>query len=290
MGSKKIILMVLIAVALLATGVLVNSKLNDEKIAKVQDSLLKTLQSNESKIEEYILGTAKIAESLSKAKPFQRYVYLLSEPDTAENSRLLEQSKREVSDLLLSVQEESWGKYHHIFVVNGSKKITISPNHGLKSKGSPSGHVGEDTSKNVWLQKAFYNNETTVSDYTSWVESDHNHQMLFYPVQGSNKIVAAVIGFELQIPYQIKLATENFSFGKNGKIFFTAVDGTIISYKGNGNKIKSSGINEALESGISKQTRINSKGIEVINVLLKNSEYPWILIAEIEKKQALKGI
>jgi len=252
----------------------------------IQESLFTIVQTKNDRLEQYIDETASIGLSLASTSVVQQYIS--APPGSPESAALASQ----VNDLLYSFQEANWGKYHHIFLIDQSQRIALSPNHGADERGSPSSHLGENTAENKWAAQAFAEGTVTVSDYSSWVESDHTHQMLFYPVKDSNGLVQAVIGFELLITHIQQLLQENFELGETGRIFLVTNEGVPIVHQGIGSQtpIKTAGFEEARRLGISSERRENASGKEVIDLYLANAQYPWVLAAEIEAREAFSSL
>ncbi len=291
---KMTIALLLMAVIPIGTLGTVNFfKTTDIFTKSIQSFLFDIAKSKEAVLENYIITTESAARAMAETDIFQEYVsyperkYLNSEELQARDIIRIQ-----VENILYSFQEAHWGQYHHVFLINRFNEIVVSPNHGSEVKGSPSSHLGEDTSDNVWVSQALINGVTTVSGFSSWVESDHNHQMLFFPVKDSTGKPRAVIGFELQIPYEQKLLTENLKLGDSGKAFLTTLEGKPIVYKDMKSQIplKTEGIIEAQKKGFSSGLRLNAEGVEVVDLYLKNAKYPWILVAEIEAKEAFHNL
>ena len=197
--------------------------------------------------------------------------------------------ERQVQNIIFR-RERILGKYHHIFLIDRSRKIVISPNHGEISAGSPSSHVGQDASENQWAMYALDTGLTQVSDYSSWVESDHTHQMLFYPVRDV-EVLRAVLGFEKQIPY-VREISEGFSTRRNGQDIPDDPrwrGNRLSGYRKPGTK-NHGGFPGALQTGFFIERRINAQGVEVIDLYLKNEKYPWVLVAEIETQEAFMDL
>lgn len=140
--------------------------------------------------------------------------------------------------------------------------------------------------------EALLTGKSSVSDYSSWVESDHIHQMLFYPVKDAAGTTRAVIGFELQIPHETQILTQDFKLGETGRVFLTTTDGVPIVYKDISQQepFHTRGFFEAREKGFSTGLRSNAKGVEVIDLYLKHEKYPWIMVAEIETEEAFRSL
>ncbi len=287
--TKLLLLLILIALLpLAALGFINYFKTTEIFTEAVQDYLHTIVRAKESALVEYIESTETIGAAIATTDIVQSYVKLTNLKLSEKNQQGLKLLQKRVENLLYSFQETHWGRYHHIFLINRSNRIVISPNHGKLEKGSPSSHLNEDTSQNEWAMRAMQRGETTVSDYSSWKESDHSHQMLFYPVKDSNGRVQALLGFELQIPYEQQILTEGFSLGETGKIYLTTEDGVPIVYKGIENQVplNTTGLIEVKASGTSAGRRMNAQGREVIDLYASHNEYPWILVAEIETDEA----
>lgn len=275
---------------LISLGIINYYKTTSVFTESIQNSLLTIVKSKDNALESYIDTTKSAGHAFTQTDIVQNYISLVNKK--SRNKEAFNKARKQTENLLYSFQEAHWGKYHHVFLIDQSKKIVMSPNHGEKVKGSPSSHLNEDTSNNFWAMQAFEEGTAEVSDYSSWVESDHSHQMLFLPIKDASGVVQVVIGFELQIPHEQKILTENFKLGKSGKVFLTTTEGVPIVYKGIENQLplNTDGILEARATGHSSDLRVNPEGVEVIDLYLKNPKYPWILVAEIEAKEAFGGV
>lgn len=291
--SKLIgVLLLMALVPLIALGIIVYNQTTNIFTESIQEFLFTIVQSKDAALENYIEATETLGLSLATSDAVQTYVSLANIERDADDEAQFEEAAKQVDNLLYSVQDVHWGKYHHVFLIDSSQTIVVSPNYGEAERGSPSSHLNEDTSNNQWAAQALSEGVTTISDYSSWVESDHSHQMLFVPVKNASGIAQAVIGFELQIPYEQSILAENFSLGETGSIFLTTLDGVPIVYWGiaNSEPLNTAGIVEAQQNGSSFGRRMNAAGVEVIDVYLKNENHPWILVAEIESQEAFGSL
>ncbi len=291
-AKLSVVLHIVALTPLITLGAINYFQTTDIFTKTIQEYLLTVVKSKENILENYIDATETIGQSIATSEVMQEFIAKNNKSLNAEETVRFNQVKKEVDLLLYSFQEAHWGKYHHIFLIDASRKIVISPSYGKLVKGSPSSHLNEDTSHNEWAVEALSRGVTSVSDYSSWVESDHSHQMLFYPVKDPKGKTRAVIGFELQIPHETKLLTENFKLGETGRVFLTTAEGVPIVYKGIDKQkpLGTRGINEARATGFSTGRRSNAEGVEVIDLYLKHEKYPWILVAEIETKEAFRGL
>ena len=291
--TKLLLLLILISLVPVSTLGLISYYETTEIFTNtVQGHLRGIVRAKESALEDYFQTTESIAEAIGAIDVVQVYIQHTNREVSVKNRDAFKRIEKRVENILYTFQESHWGRYHHIFLINRSHKIVISPNHGKSEKGSPSSHLGEITSGNIWAHRALQTGETTVSDYSSWTESDHNHQMLFYPVKNPEGQVNALIGFELQIPYEQKILTEGFRLGETGRIFMTTDEGIPIIYQGTGNErlLSKSDLIEVDTTGTSAGRRINSEGKEVIGLYVKHHKYPWIIVAEIEADEAFREL
>lgn len=291
--TKLIILILLVAIVPLGLlGTYSYYKTTDIFVKSVQDSIHTIVKSKANALRNYIENTEITGQTIAANDALQKYISFNRKPTTPIEKSEFKALAGEVDHLLYSFQEAAWGKYHHIFLIDRNMKIVVSPNHGATERGSPSSHIGEDTSANKWAVSALTSGTTTVSDFSSWVESDHIHQMLFYPVKDNNGRVHALIGFELQIPHEQKLMTDDFELGKTGRVILATTKGVPILHKGMGDEptVPLSRIIEAQTAGFSAGKSLNFAGVEVIDLYLKEDKYPWVLIAEIETEEVYQDI
>lgn len=287
-----LILFVTSIVPLVVLGYISFIKTTEQTTLSIQSSLEALVRTKNDALEQYIYGTENSARSLADTSIFREYIELLNQDLDPAGQRRFDTLTAQVADLLYAFQEANWGRYHHVFLINRANRIVVSPNHGAFQAGSPSSHLGEDTSSNQWAMKALQTGQTTVSDYSSWVESDHNHQMLFYPLKGRNRTVQAVLGFELQIPHEQQLLESSVNLGETGRIFLATTDGVPIEYQGldERKRLPSEGLRDLQGEEISRGKRPNADGVEVIDIYLRNNRFPWILVAEIEVAEAFKEL
>jgi len=101
-----------------------------------------------------------------------------------------------------------------------------------------------------------------------------------------------VIGFELMISHEIEKMTEEVDLGENGRIFLAALDGTPVVHLKDDAKppIQTPALTEAINSGQFTGITTNEMGTEVIGFYLKNDQYPWVMIAEVESAEAFQGV
>lgn len=286
------ILLLTALLPLLIIGIIIYNQTTRIFTENIQAQLHTLIQTKNAALEEYIGATESLGQTLAMTEEMRTYIALVNKERTAEEEAQFIDAADRVDNLLFSIQETHWGKYHHVFLIDRQKQIVISPNHGDEERGSPSSHLNENTSTNRWVTDAFLQGVTTVSDFSSWIESDHSHQMLFKPVIDDAGVTQAVIGFELQIPYEQEILAKNVTLGETGRVFLATDSGIPIVYKGIGtfNPLDAASVLKAKQTGSSFGMRENAAGVEVIDVYLKNAKHPWILVAEIEAQEVFGNL
>ncbi len=288
---KLIVFSLLIALLpLLVLGIINISKTTDVVGSTTEESLDTIVKSKESALEAYIVSTEKIAKSVSDSDIVQEYISYLNRELSEEEEVQFKLAEKQVDNMIYSFMEAHWGvEYHHIFITDVSGKIILSPNHGETEKGSPSSHLNSDISENHWFEGAL--TSTQITDYSTWAESNHFHQLLLYPLRDSSGNTQGVIGYELMISHENDILNNNFKMGETGKVFLSSLEGVeVVHLKEDLNgPLDSEGISRAIDLGYSSGITLNSEGIEVIGFYLKNEKYPWVLVAEIETEEAFKG-
>lgn len=301
MLSNRLSIKIKLAIALLGMAMVPLGTLGAINYFKTTDIFTKSIQnflfdiarSKEAILENYLNSTMSSAQAMAETDIFQNYLAYSGKKNLTQDEisqrNILE---KQVENIIYSFQKTHWNQYHHVFLTNKLHKVVVSPNHGNDIKGSPSSHLGEDTSENKWASQALANGVTTVSDFSSWVESDHNHQMLFFPIKGDSGETKGVLGFELQIPYEQEILSKDLKLGDSGHVYLTTTGGVPIVYKNMKEQLvlDTPGIKEAKKSGFSSGIRVNAEGVEVIDLYLRHDKYPWILVAEIETEEAFQSL
>ena len=279
-------------VPLLLLGGVNLDKTTDTLSSNIEDSLNTIIKSKESALQSFIVATEKTANSFADTSSFKEYAGYLNRDDlTLDEMAAFEEIEFHVADQIHAFMEGHWGvEYHHIYIADKSGEVVLSPNHGELVKGSPKSHLDQKVSENVWFEKALVS--TQVTDYYSFPESTHHHQVLFSPIKDSNGVTQGVIGFELMITHELEILQKGIELGEKGKVYLTTLDGLSIEHD---KEIKqkdltSKGLKTAMETGFSSGRTINSEGNEVIGYYLKNDKYPWIMAAEIDAEQAFESV
>ena len=137
--TKLLFLLLPIVLLLLAGLGYVNYlKTTEMVIRSVEERLRTIVKTKEGALVEYIESTEKIGAAIAASEIVQTYAELANRNLSGNNQKTLETLQRRVEDLLYGFQEVHWGRYGHIFLINRSNRIVISPKHGAREKGFPS--------------------------------------------------------------------------------------------------------------------------------------------------------
>ena len=291
--TKLLLLIVPVTMLLLAAlGYFNYLQQVDSATRSTRAALQNTLAIKQAALVEYIEATGKIGAALANSEIVQSYSGLTNRNLSGNNRDTVEKLGQRVQALLHSVQQTHWGRYHHVFLVNRSNSVVISPAHGIDGAVNASALQGRNLTRNRWAMATLQTGKTTVSNYRSWKNDDHQHQVLFYPVRDSGNRIQAAIGFELHIPYQVQIAEQGFEMGASGRIYLVDLNGLPVERKDLANRIPLSGaaLDQARLTGSWFGRRLNARGDEVFGHYLKNEAYQWILAAEIETEEVFAGI
>lgn len=277
-------------IPLLLMGIMNIGKTTSNVHESVEANLAAIVRAKEAALEDYLKTSEKAAKSFAETDAMRKYVAYLNREIQAEELAAYEAATDEIDNILYSYQEANWGVYHHIFVADLKGEVTLSPQHGAKEKGSPSSHFHSDIAQNKWFAPALENAQIT--DYSTFAEADHYHQLLMHPVKDSTGKTQAVIGMELMISHEQDILAKDFKLGETGKIYLATLEGSpVVHLKGQEKRaIKTAAMVEAQTSGFSAGLTENEQGKEVIGYYLRNEKYPWVLVAEIEAEEAFRGI
>jgi len=254
-----------------------------------QDSLKATVRAKEVALVEYFESAESISSAIAATDAVQTYAELTNRKLTGGNLQTVQRLQQQVANLLRSFQENHWGRFHHIFLLNRSNRIVISPGHGLAKIESPSALLKKDLSRNPWAMESLHKGKTVISDYWSWKRDDHSHPVLFFPVRDASNRIQAVIGIELNIPHQQQILLQGFDPGRTGRIFLATEKGAPIIQQDVAHTAPLAGeaLNQTKLNGSWSGRRLNAQGREVIGHYVKHDQYPWILGAEIETGEVL---
>lgn len=250
----------------------------------VEDELQTIARSKQAALAEYIESAERLGFSIAAVDVVQTYSELTNRGLGGKNLQTLEGLARRVENLLYSVQEAHWGRYHHIYLINRSNRIVISPEHGLAAVGKPSALVGRDLSNNPWAMAAFKKGSTRVSDYSVSQGSGGKGPVMFFPIRDVGNRVQTVIGIELLPSYQQSILTQGLQFGDSGRVFITTEKGLRVGDKGAASQPVLGGeiLGRIAQGGSWTGRRTNALGNEVIGFYLKHGNYSWILATEID--------
>ena len=176
------------------------------------------------------IKSAKVYLDMPILKDYLKLRNIPSNLKTEEDKQKEELLFKTLNDILYVFQKETWGKTHHLFLVDQKDmKIFMSPDHGKNKIGQPSNHLGQFTGDNIWIKKAFDSELPQITDHTHWTESDHFHQMIFVPMEKIEGVDHKILmGMELEIPYEQSLLEKGLDIEGNEKISLIGLDGTII--------------------------------------------------------------
>ena len=288
MFSLKIRLLLLtMPVALATLGALgyANYFKTTEMFTRLAEEYLQTIVgSKQAALIEYFESTEKIGGTIAATDIVQTYVGLINRNLEGRNRETVEELGRRVENLLYSFQESHWGHYRHIYLIDRSHRIVISPNHGVREKGTPSSLLEQDMSRNPWVNAAMNKGTPTITSYTRPVAAEAWQQTLFYPIRDASNRVQAVLGFEMQVSHQQQILLQGLPDSLAHRVYLATDKGLPVTQT----RVKrpapltGAAVTEARLNGAATARRVNEQGREVIGHYTRRLDYPWLLAAEIE--------
>lgn len=252
-----------------------------------EDYLQTIVGSKQAALLEYFESTERIGGAIAATEIVQSYVALTNRNLEGRNRETVEELGRRVENLLYSFQEAHWGRYRHIYLIDRSLRIVISPHHGIREKGTPSSLLERDMSPNPWAVAAMNKGKPTITNYTRPVATEPWQQSLFFPVRDASNRVQAVIGFELQTSYQQQILLEGLPDNLAHRVYLATDKGLAVTQTRVERPPPLTGpaISEARLNGAATARRVNSEGREVIGHYARRFDDPWLLAAEIESDE-----
>ncbi len=291
--TKILLLTIPVTLALLgALGYLNYFKSSEMLTREAGEHLQAILGSKQAALIEYFESTEKIGGAIAVTDSVQTWAELANRNLGGSNQQTVEQLGRRVGNLIYSLQEAHWGRYRHIYLIDRSNRIVISPDHGIREKGTPSALLGRDMSQNPWAMAAMQKGLTSITKYAKPEATEDWRQTLFFPVRDSSNRVQAVIGFELQVSHQRQILARGLGDKDARRIILATDRGVAVTQTSASSRAPLSGdaVAEARLTGAATARRVNEQGREVIGHYVKHREYPWLLAAEIETAEIFKPL
>ncbi len=284
--QTRLLLMLLPITALLMAALAYFSIENTTALVTqaVEDELQAIASSKQAALVEYVESAERLGFSIAAVDVVQTYSELTNRNLGGKNQQNLEMLARRVENLLYSIQEAHWGRYHHIYLINRSNRIVISPKHGAAEVGNPSALVGRDLSNNPWAMAAFKKGATRISDYSVLQGSGDKGPVIFFPIRDAGNRVQTVIGIELQPSYQQLMLAQDLLLGDSGRVFITTEKGLRVGAEGSVNQLVFGAeiLGRIAQGGSWAGRRSNALGNEVMGYYARHGKYSWILAAEID--------
>jgi len=257
-----------------------------------KDNLQTIVKTKDAALAEYIESTERLGFAIAATDVVQTYSELTNRNLLGKNKETLDNLARQVGNLLYSIQESHWGRYHHIYLINRSNRIVVSPKHGATEVGQSSELLNLDVAKNPWAMEAFKKGVTKVSDYSVRQAPGGSGQILYFPIRDISNRVQTVIGIELQASYQLQILAQGLQWAESGRIYLTTEKGQPISSKGIERQALLDGatLGRIAQGGSWAGPRSNALGNEVIGYYAGHAQYPWILAAEIDSREVFEEL
>jgi methyl-accepting chemotaxis protein len=189
---------------------------------------------------------------------------------------------RSALDAIKRLQDECWGRFHHIFIADTDGHVIISPPHG-DATGS---HLGQTVEHPDFAGAASGVGCTT--DFFGFSEKTHFHQLRLEPVRDESGEVVGVVVAEIVIAHQLEILASQLDLGETGRAFMTTLDGQPIV--NDREELlpahMNDGMRTAIEDGRCVGEFVDPGGTTIVGLYEHDKEYPWILCVEMNRAEA----
>ena len=282
---KLLLLSMPIVLALLA-GVGYYGYLESTKLVTrtTQSNIEAIVAAKQEALTDHIESAEKIALAIAATESVQSWGELVNRNLSGRNKETVEQQARRAENLVYSLQESHWGRFSHIFLIDRSNQVAISPSHGAFAQGESSPLLGRDMSGNPWAMETMQKGRITISGFSIQQGSESSHLFVFAPVRDAANRVQAVIGIELPVAHLQQILLDGFDVGQSGRTYLTTEKGFPLAQKEVNNQLPLTGtaLDQARLNGKWSGRRINTQGHDVFGAYQKPRDYPWVLVAEVK--------
>jgi methyl-accepting chemotaxis protein len=225
-------------------------------------------------LDDYIGQTNRLADSIKASDAVRTYV----------ESGFARGYQPEARDFVATIQEQFWGHYHHIFLTNTEGDVLFSP-----SPPADSNHLGQNVVEDSEFEEKYFQNaldETQVTPFFGFTESDHYHSLYMTPFKDENGRTLALLVFELEINHIESILNKAFEYGETGEIHLATPRGERV-VRETDRKITTFNeemIDRAGEDG-SAAGLYTSDGVKTLGIFLEDPDYPWITVLEIHASE-----
>ena len=288
--AKLLFLLLPVTLLMLAALAALHYQRTTEIVTRqAQESLQTTVKAREIALTEYFDSARLIASTIASTDAVQAYAGITNLKLGGANLEKLVRLRVRVGKLLRSFQENHWGRFHHIFILDRSNRIVVSPAHGLAKVDSPSPLLNRDLSKNTWAMRSLNQGKAIFSDYRSWKPGNESNPVMFFPVRDAGNRIQIVIGIELNTTHQWKIVSRGFEQDGKARIFVGTEEGRPIMQQtgAHAGRLTDDPLIHVKMTGHWSGRRVTLEDREVFGHYVKHDQYPWVLGAEIETGEVL---
>lgn len=181
---------------------------------------------------------------------------------------------RRAHHLIQQYQDALWGKQHHLFAVDTTGKVVLSPPHGAAT----SSHLGHHI-EHPDLAKALAG-KSVITDFFGFSEKDHFHQLIIEPISVAGRVAGAFVA-EVCIEHQNQILEEGMDLARGTQIYMTSLDGVKIVDAAADKQpaLEYPEIATAVEKGRVFGQFQRDEG-SVVALYAHDSRYPWVIAIE----------
>jgi methyl-accepting chemotaxis protein len=235
-----------------------------ETIAAAKSSEVSTILASIVDDAEALASSPRVVRAAHVAREGGEPRTLVADPDYAE-----------AIAMVLAIQEASWGRVHHIFLVNPDGEVILSPGHG----GSVASHHGHHIEHPDFRRAVA--GETVLTDFFGFTEKDHFHQLVMVPVRADNGAVCGVIVVEVTIEYMLGQMARGIPSDRTSVRLLTP-DGVAIVHARDAlvEEVVHQNFVEAMSDGAYAGRAVRADGTPVLTVYRTSEDGSFVLMTE----------
>src|SRR5690606_28947117 len=220
------------------------------------------------------------------------------------NEEWLRAAGRDAENLLRAAQKANWGAAHHIFLIDDTGLIVLSPAHAGSSaaydplfeptdatRQASGSHRGQTLAGLPELEDAMAG--PVVTDLFCFPDRDHNHLLLLHPVLDSEGLALGAVVVEVAIDALEQLLAPDNELDAGGRVYLATRDGNRVGHTRSAGTVHvpSPGLREALATGRSWSGLFRGEsGVELYGLYRPADHLPWVVCLEADWAEAMAQI
>jgi diguanylate cyclase (GGDEF)-like protein/PAS domain S-box-containing protein len=302
-STRLAVVFVAAAIVPLSIAMILNRAEGEQAVvAHTRRSLEQIAHSKHAAVEAHVGALRRVAAVLATDPDAGTFLKARREDAPEEWVRA---AGRDADNLLRAAQEANWGASHHIFLIDDTGLIVLSPAHadaftpydpladlGDASRAASGGRRGQSLAALPELEDAMAG--PVVTDLFSFPDRDHNLLLLLHPVVDSNGLALGAVVVEVAIDAIERLLAPGSALDSGGRVYLATRDGKRIGHSRSASgavHARQPGLRQAMRTGQSWSGVFQDEsGAELYGLYRRADALPWLVCLEADWSEALAQI